>query len=100
MDFYYLLPAFALVGVIVANIVLMLLLQLNKELNGKPDEKSPVPPEPIAPPQQNYKGSKLCAAEISERSLRCLFVVEWISHFCAVDMGDFAEVVRYRAGFA
>ena len=34
-DFYFLLPAFALVGVIVANLVLALIIQLGRELNQK-----------------------------------------------------------------
>ncbi len=34
-DFYFLLPAFALAGIIVANMVLAFIIQLGRELNAK-----------------------------------------------------------------
>lgn len=34
-DFYFLLPEFALAGVAIANLVLLLIIQLGKELNQK-----------------------------------------------------------------
>jgi len=36
-DFYFLLPAFALAGVAVANLVLLLIIQLGRELTQKPE---------------------------------------------------------------